>query len=73
MYAVNSHVIKIDRINEVGDKLIDVLQFHGVFAYFQISRRYLTNFKISGGYLVFHSKKLIYILMVVPSVSVKKR
>jgi hypothetical protein len=30
------------------NSLIDVLQFHGVFAYFQISRGYLTNFEISG-------------------------
>jgi hypothetical protein len=50
MYAVNNDVIKIDGLNGAGGKLIDVLQFQGVFAYFQISGRYLTNFKISGGH-----------------------
>jgi hypothetical protein len=28
MYAVNSHVIKIDRISKAEGKLNDVLQFH---------------------------------------------
>jgi hypothetical protein len=49
MYAVNGHVIKIDGINGIGGKLIEVLQFHEVFAYFQFPRRYLTDFKISVG------------------------
>jgi hypothetical protein len=47
-------MIKIDGVNRAWGNLIDVLQFQGVFAYFQISTEYLTNFEISREYLTFY-------------------
>jgi hypothetical protein len=54
LWSVNGHMIKIDGVNRAWGNLIDVLQFQGVCAYFQISMEYLTNFEISREYLTFY-------------------
>jgi hypothetical protein len=46
------------KLTDEGDNWLTFYNFKGVFTYFEISSGYLTNFKISGEYLIYHSSKI---------------